>query len=76
MKSKKSGGKGHGSGMENGSAIQDHGFHNHQFEQRSAASSQHHGIVGINTKGGGSAAMVVKNTGGSQARNRTTATGD
>jgi hypothetical protein len=66
MKSKKSGGKVHGSGMDNGSsAIQDHGFHNHQFEQRNASSSAHHGIVGVNTKGVGSASMVVKNAGGS-----------
>jgi len=75
MKSKKSGGyytggKGHHGGDE---------FH--QFDQRNASTSGHHGIVGMKHQvpsgtTGSSLPSVVKTTGGSQARTRTTTTGE
>ena len=70
MKSKKSG---HKSTHESG--LQEHGFHNQQFD-RHGPPSAHHGIVGVKNGGPSGLPLVVKNTGGSQARNRTTTTGE
>lgn len=73
MKSKKSGGV----KTNHDHAQQDHGFHNHQFEQRNAPASAHHGIVGIkHQSSAGAQSNGVKTAGGSQARTRTTTTGE
>jgi len=79
MKSKKSGGVKNHHGVDgSGSGLQDHGgFHNHQFEQRNAPTTAHHGIVGIKHQSlAGASTVGVKTTGGSQARTRTTTTGE
>jgi len=72
MKSKKSGGH-HGGGkshhVEGTSGLPDHGFHNHQFDQRNVPATAHHGIVGIKHQAssgtGSSLPLVVKTAGGS-----------